>query len=233
MKLLLFWLLKLSLRLLVFLIVFVGAYLLAAFGLSRIPVNRQPQQPGDDVTIYIRSNGVHTDIVVPLANEIRDWSSSVPAIHTVAADSTMKWLAFGWGDKGFYLETPTWAELKASVAFKAMFFLSSSAMHTTYTHEPLEGEACRKILISKEAYQKLVRYIEESFDKDSSGNNMVVANAHYGDHDAFYDAKRTYNLFYTCNTWANSGLKACGQTACLWTAFDKGIFHWYPLPATR
>jgi hypothetical protein len=50
----------------------------------------------------------------------------------------------------------------------------------------------------------------------------------YGTDDAFYEAKGAYDLFNTCNTWANGALKACDQKACWWTPTDKGIFHQYP-----
>jgi hypothetical protein len=45
--------------------------------------------------------------------------------------------------------------------------------------------------------------------------------------DSFYEAKGAYTLFYTCNTWANNGLKAINQKAALWTATDRGIFQHY------
>ena len=91
------------------------------------------------------------------------------------------------------------------------------------------GESCRKILISKAQYQRLLDYITGSFQKDSGGHFIPIAtNAMYGNNDAFYEANGSYSLFHTCNTWANSGLKASGQKCCLWTAFDTGIFLKYP-----
>jgi hypothetical protein len=36
-------------------------------------------------------------------------------------------------------------------------------------------------------------------------------------------------MFHTCNTWANNGLKSCGQKAALWTPFDSGIFGQYSI----
>lgn len=75
----------------------------------------------------------------------------------------MNFIAFGWGDKGFYLDTPEWSDLKASTALKAAFGVSSSAIHTTFFKQLKEGEDCKRILISKENYQKLVAYISDSF----------------------------------------------------------------------
>ena len=57
------------------------------------------------------------------------------AENTKSKDSTAEYLAFGWGDKGFYLDTPEWSDLKASTAFKAAFALGNSAMHTTFINQ--------------------------------------------------------------------------------------------------
>ena len=63
----------------------------------------------------------------------------------------------------------------------------------------------------------------------SNTNEAMYINtdAVYGKNDAFYEANGSYSLFHTCNTWANNGLKACGQKACFWTPFDSGIFYHY------
>ena len=61
-----------------------------------------------------------------------DWSQKFLYEDTVAKDSTLRYIAIGWGDKGFYLDTPTWADLKFSTAFKAAFWLGNSAIHTTF-----------------------------------------------------------------------------------------------------
>jgi uncharacterized protein (TIGR02117 family) len=91
-----------------------------------------------------------------------------------------------------------------------------------------ENESCKKILISISQYERLIKYINESFQHDDAGHIIkIVTNANYGYNDAFYEAKGSYSMFHTCNTWSNTGLKKCGQKACLWTAFDTGIFLKY------
>ncbi len=209
------------------LIVFVLLYLGSAYVLSRITVNGENKNPKKEVAIYILSNGVHVDIVTPIKNNYIDWSKTIKFEHIQSKDSNMQYLAFGWGDKGFYLETPTWAELKFSVAFKAAFYLGSSAMHTTFYKTMHEGEDCKKIEMSNEDYKALIAYIKQSFQVDSNGNIIYIKANTYGSNDAFYEAKRVYGLFFTCNTWANSALKACNQKACLWTPFQSGIFYQY------
>ncbi|ASZ09885.1 TIGR02117 family protein [Chitinophaga pendula] len=202
-------------------------YLLAAFGLSAITVAKEGNT-AEEVPIYLLTNGVHTDLVVPVWHAACDWSQFTPFENTLARDSSASYVAFGWGDKGFYLHTPTWADLTFATAFKAAFNLSSAAMHVTYYHPLLEDSTCKRLFISNEQYARLVTYIKSAFTLDSSGHTILIpTDAVYGRTDAFYEAKGSYNLFYTCNTWANNGLKACGQTAAWWTPFDTGIFRHY------
>jgi uncharacterized protein (TIGR02117 family) len=202
-------------------------YLGCAWGLSRLTVqaerNTQPE-----ITIYLKSNGVHTDLVLPVKTEHKDWSQRILYKNTRSGDTTFNYIAFGWGDKGFYLETPTWADLKARTAFKAAFGLSASAVHATFYNTLSEGAHCVRLSIAKEQYQRLVTYIENSLQTDAWGNALVIStDACYGSNDAFYEAKGSYSLFNTCNTWVNNALKASGQKACWWTPFDKGIFYQY------
>ena len=188
----------------------------------------EPNQK-DEVTIHILTNGVHTDIVVPTINEQKDWSKTVKFSNIASKDTSYPYLAIGWGDKGFYLETPTWSELKPSVAFRAATGLSTSALHATYYRKMLVDSNCRKIDISKDQYSRLIEYINNTAQTDPNGNWIYIpTNANYSDSDAFYDAKGRYHLFNTCNSWANKALKACGQKHCLWTPFDTGIFMKYP-----
>jgi uncharacterized protein (TIGR02117 family) len=222
--------LRISLYTIGSLIVFVLLYIGFAFLLSRIAVNKDAVQTGSkDISIFIKTNGVHTDIVVPLKNDMKDWSSQARLSDTESNDSTMRYASIGWGDKGFYLQTPQWSDLKFSVAFKAMFHLGTSALHVTFFKNINTGENCKEIKISKEQYQKLIRFIEDSFSYGTDGKtiNIKSSNDGYGRDDAFYESPGVYDLFHTCNTWANNALKACDQRACVWTPSDKGIFYQY------
>jgi uncharacterized protein (TIGR02117 family) len=219
--------LRIVLKLALGLLALVVLYIAAAFLLPKITVNGDTHA-SNDVDIYILTNGVHTDIVVPVVNEYHDWRHDLKFEHTNAKDTTAQYLALGWGDKGFYLETPTWADLKASVAIKAAFGLSSTAIHTTFYKQMTTSKSCKKISISKEKYIRLVAFIRNSFQKTQNEIFVPVnTTIRYGQHDAFYEAHGSYSLFHTCNTWANNALKSCGQKACFWTPFDQGIFDIY------
>ncbi len=214
-----------------FLILFVFSYWGIAFITSKITVN-DSNKDGADIPIYILSNGVHTDIVVPIyhKNTKTNWRNFVKIEHTLAKDTNSTLVAFGWGNKGFYLETPQWADLKFSVAFNAVFGLGGSAMHVTFHKQLKESKHCRKIYLSVDQYRNLSKFILDQFSKSSGGEAMLIpTKANYGKNDAFYEANGRYNLFYTCNTWTNEALKSCGQKASLWTPFEGGVMRHYPL----
>lgn len=205
-------------------IAFLVLYLISMYLISKITVNSDIAQVDekDAIPIYILSNGVHTDIVVPVANEIKDWRKEIQFSQTQSKDSLATLVAFGWGDKGFYLHTPEWSDLKASTALKAIFGISSSAIHTSFYKSLAENENCKRILISKENYQKLVEYISDSFSNPI--NPEWIKGYSYGKKDAFYEAKGSYTLFYTCNTWANSALKAANQKQVCGRFMIRGFF---------
>ncbi|GAC1370754.1 MAG: TIGR02117 family protein [Hymenobacter sp.] len=204
-----------------------GLYLAAAFVLSRIPVAKAQLDAAPDVPVFLHTNGVHTDIVVPIETSQMDWGQLLPISDIPSGDTTMRYIAFGWGDKGFYLDTPTWADLKFSTAFVAAFWLGSSAVHATYLPHLPPGPDTVPLFLSRAEYARLVAYIKNSFRYDAAGRVQHIRGHSYGPNDAFYEAHRVYSFLYTCNTWTNNALKACGQQACLWTPSDKGIFYQY------
>ena len=214
---------KIILSLLVFLLL----YLFITFILSIIPVNTIDLDKNKATTIYIKTNGVHTDLILPIKNEAKDWSKLILFKHTIAKDSIFKYVGFGWGDKDFYLNTPHWSDLKTSTALKAACYLGSSVMHTEFYQNLNENENCKKIEVSKEEYLLLVKSISNNFKVDKKEKFILIPNQHYNKSDAFYEAKGRYCLFYTCNSWANETLKAANQKAALWTLTDFGIFYHY------
>ena len=210
---------------------FVGLILIYIICGLLLPFIKIPAQKVDEpktITAYILTNGVHTDLVVPIKSEEIDWSQEIPFENTKSKRTDYNYLSVGWGDKGFYLETPTWADLKVSTALKAAFWMSESAMHCTFYEKITEGADCKKIMLTKTQYLSLISFIKNKFDRDQNGKPILIkTDAVYDNNDAFYDAKGSYSFLYTCNTWANDGLKAAGQKAAFWTPTDFGIFHHY------
>ena len=203
------------------------AYAVVGTLLSLVPVNRQPPT-GGDVVVYLRTNGAHTDIVVPTQTERIDWSKVAPPEDT-ASKRQWDYLAIGWGAQDFYLNVQEWKDLTIGVALRAISGMGGTALHTVYVPEPSEDAKCRRLTLSATQYDKLVKYILESGKRDAAGAFVRVPHEGYDANDAFYVGVGRYSPIFTCNTWANSALKACDQKCCLWTALSPPIFWKYPL----
>lgn len=219
---------KKVLKMLSIILIALVVYVVLVLAIAYIPVNSNEEVCKEEcVEVFLYSNGVHTDIVMPLVHELKDWNTVVDSKKTKSGKSNFKYISIGWGDKGFYLNTPTWGDLTFKTAFEAMFYMSESAMHVTFYNDMVENDRCKKIVVSKERYAKIIQYIDSSFEKDLQGNYQYVENASYGNNDVFLEAEGKYSLFYTCNTWTNNCLKAGKLKACLWTVLDNGFFYHY------
>lgn len=207
------------------LVIFVLLYTAAYFICSNIVLN-QAEEKTKDLEIFIASNGVHTDLIFPVKTELIRWDTVFQPQTFKAVDSSFEYVALGWGDKGFYIETPNWSDLKASTAFKACFFLSSSAMHVCY-HKKIKTNAFTKsIKISQKQYQKLVTYYQSTL-KRSSEKIQLIENKGYTAFDNFYEAKGTYSFLKTCNVFTNDALKQAGIKAPFWSPFANGLIKHY------
>ena len=57
--------------------------------------------PKGEITLFLVSNGVHTDVVMPLKNDIFDWSDVVNPKDTLTADPQITHIGLGWGNAIF------------------------------------------------------------------------------------------------------------------------------------
>ena len=221
-----------GLRLLLELICFAFClYLLSAWIFELVPVNTDFKEADDGVTIYVVSTGVHTDVCMPATTADMDWHQWVSP--SLFEEGGTNYISVGWGDKGFYLETPTWDDLTFSVAFKAVLLPSTTAMHVSYEGEaPREGKMIRSLQISDEQYARLVAFVKSSFEYDAEGKVQAisVSDDYYRTNDRFFEAEGSYSGLRTCNTWTNEALKECGIINASWAVFSDGVFYHLPAP---
>lgn len=173
-----------------------------------------------EITIFVRSNGVHTEICMPTVSDNENWKEFI-STHPYEDTSHLEYIAIGWGDKGFFLDTPTWAELKTSTALTAVFLPSPTAMHVEYCTKPEKSEVCKAVLISEKQYKKLCQHIQDCFDKKGT-DVQLISGYGYGLTDNFYEAHGSYHLFRTCNVWTNNALKAASIKTSLFSPFPEG-----------
>ena len=207
-----------------FLVIFIIGYLGTEYVFAKWTVNKDSPIK-KDILIYVQSNGVHTDIFLPVKTEIIDWSTIFPYKNNKSQSTDYKFVGIGWGDKGFYLDTPEWKDLKASTAFEAATGLGESALHVTYLKNVSEDELTKPIWISFEQYNAIIKTIKNTIEWKNNEVIYISTDAQYGLTDAFYEAEGSYSIFHTCNTWTNNVLKNANLKASKWLAFDKGILY--------
>lgn len=211
------------------LLAFIVIYTVCVLGLSRIPIHTDfvslaPEQAGTD--IYVRTNGVHTDIVLPIKTIVRDWSNIIPASDLHNTNGQFSYMSFGWGDKGFYLDTPTWADLKASTALIAATGLGSTAMHIEAVPQPQASDSIRHLRIDDATLKSIVADIDRSFKLDAKNQvEHINTTANYNEHDAFYEAKGRYSIFTTCNEWTRTTLSNAKIKTAVFSPMQSGVMR--------
>jgi len=174
-----------------------------------------------DVCIYVQSNGVHTDVCLPVENKQVNWLNFIPR-DAFPEDANFDYVTIGWGDKGFFLDTPTWAELKVSTALNAAFLPSPTAMHVEYTEKPAEDEMHRPVYLSRADYARLIKFVKKSFTLVGKEIDLIPDSG-YSEYDNFYEANDAYHLFRTCNRWTNEALKSANVKTGVFALFPDGI----------
>lgn len=219
-------LLKIILKFILGFIVFVGAYLLFSVVSKYITVNNDYVAPKEGIEVFIVSNGVHADICLPLIKNDSLWTKYFDLESFKTLHSQPKYISFGWGDKGFYLDTPTWADLTAKTAINAAFLPSGTAIHVSYLKDkPKLSENIKSFIVSKSTFKKIQNYIV-SYVKLKENKSQLIDCCRYPNvHDNFYEANGSYHLFRTCNVWTNQVLKEAGVKTSIWTPFDSGVLH--------
>ena len=199
-------------------------YFLAALILGAIPANRGWKQAEAGVTVFIRTNGVHTWIVMPKVTDEVDWRPLLPGEHL----KDRRWgrgdhVALGYGNRTFYLETPTWGDLTMKNAFLAAFGQGRSLMHADHDHQPRASDHQRPIVLTREEYRRLAAFARRSFQFDREGKAIPILGRGYGPSDIFYEAVGPYSAFYTCNSWTGAALREAGVKTGVWTPLSQSI----------
>lgn len=165
--------------------------------------------------VFVQTNGVHTDVIIEKA------FLSTSLIKQLRLNSSTNYFAFGWGDKGFYLHTPEWKDLKVSTAINAMLLPSKTAIHITGYHSIQNNWLAYNL--DDNQLENLLNYIYSSF-KYENEKVILIPNHSYGDNDRFFEALGSYSCFKTCNTWTNKALKVAEIPTAIWTPFDWGVY---------
>lgn len=175
-----------------------------------------------DRHILVLTNPIHTDIAVPLDENVRAAFAFLGEVGMPIDAPAARYVVFGWGSRAFYIGTPTWADLKPGPLLKGLT-LDSSAMHVDITGAIVEPHpAIRRYRLDASGFNDLIQFIRASFAEGVDGRPQLIPDVGYGQYDRFYEANGWFTALLGCNTWTARALRTAG--------FRTG--WWNPLPVT-
>ncbi|RTM07613.1 MAG: TIGR02117 family protein [Hyphomicrobiales bacterium] len=173
--------------------------------------------------ILVLKNPIHTDIAVPLDDGVRRRFAFLAGAGLPIDAPEARYIVFGWGGRAFYLETPTWSQLKAAPVVKALT-LDASVMHAGVAgaikdpHPDVAG-----FDIDEAHFSALLDYIAASFRQGPNGP-MAIDNAGYSAFDRFYEANGHFNALVGCNTWTAAALRTAGLRTGWWNPLPISLW---------
>lgn len=200
-------------------------YGMAAWIGSGWAVNSDWKPARGSVTIHVATNGYHSGLILPVSTEGEDWSLIIRPTDLPDPDDAGNWLLFGWGDREFYLNTPTWSALRPSTVVVALLGSDQSLVHVDHLTDPREVPSARAVRLTPAEYRRLTAFVRASMALDAEGRG--VATPGYGSLDVFYAAQGRYSALRTCNVWTGEALEAAGVKVGRWTPFSGGVMRWF------
>jgi uncharacterized protein (TIGR02117 family) len=147
-----------------------------------------------------------------------DWSGLVRPEHIRDPRYAGRYLWFGWGERDFYLNTPTWAEVSPLTVLRAAVGSGRTLVHVDHLLEPYADG--RPVRLSPAQYARLVRAIRAQF----AGGQPIPG---YDVADVFYLARGRYDAVRTCNWWTGELLAEAGVRVGAWTPFSATVMQWF------
>lgn len=178
-------------------------------------------------TIYVTGDWVHTNFVVPIQSDEFDWRLHLPMTQVGKEQRhDYQYLVFGWGDRDFYLNTPTLADVRLPRIFQAFWGSKASVLHVQ-AWRSLPDPATTSIhclKLTPTHYLQLMNFLDRSFQRDQQGNKIFVSDGHRP-YSSFFAAKGRYSLFRTCNVWTAEGLRSAEVNTPVWAGLAPAVLH--------
>ncbi len=205
-------------------------FALSAWIGSSIPRNGNWTQAdpmaGRTVPVLIGTNGVHTEIAMPLTTPEMDWRAVFPAEDIAAPHRAYTHVAVSWGERAFFLETPTWSDLDPLTAARALIG-GEGIIHIAHYVRPAPSQDYRLLHLRPSEYRALASQIAAQLDPP--GSREIIPG--YERHDVFYTARGRYHLGNTCNQWTSDRLADAGIGTGFWTPLSGGVMKWVSPPS--
>ena len=172
--------------------------------------------------ILVVSNPIHTDIAIPVETDTLAALAFLAGTGPPLQHPEARWLLIGWGARSFYLETPTFADIKPGPTFRALT-IDSSVMHVDVLGDISQSDpAVMAVDLSDVAYRRLLSSISSSFSR-VDGRVVPIEGFALGTSDKFYEAEGLFNALLGCNTWTAHVLRSAGLRTGLWNPLPVSL----------
>jgi uncharacterized protein (TIGR02117 family) len=206
------------------LVLLIVSYFAAALVSALFPDAGRAQQADGEPLVYVCTSLAHADIIMPSQDPLIDWASILPAIPPGLPSET--YLAFGWGDLRFFLETPRWADIRISVALGALAGLHDTAIRVVPVNQPADDPDCHALRVDRAGRQALINHIRASLAGEAAPQPVALSGF-----ETYYLAKGRYGPLRTCNQWVAEALADAGLPHALFAPFSFSII--WPLAKER
>jgi uncharacterized protein (TIGR02117 family) len=195
------------------------ALVVAVIAGALIPENLGWREAQEGITIFVDGTAAHTEVILPVTAAGHDWRGRIAAEDFPDGGLPSRWLSFSWGEREFFLTTPSWADFRLSAGLNALFRGHETLIHVyRIDHAPRGGA----VTLTPDQYRRMVGWIEAQF----ADSDEVIPG--YGANDAFYPSRGRYSPFRTCNQWTRDALAEAGMRVGRWTPFSQSLMWRFP-----
>ncbi|MBE9190016.1 DUF2459 domain-containing protein [Gloeocapsopsis crepidinum LEGE 06123] len=177
----------------------------------------------NDVTICVNQVGIHTNIIVPVQNNIYNWQQflKLQKIGNQPSEN-YQYLGFGWGDRDFYPANPSQIQEIVPLGIQALFFSRGSAMRVEgYSELPQEHDIqCTGV--STTNYLNTIQFIQNSFELTPQGQIILFIRNDESE-ASYYEARGHYSLLRNSNNWTAEGLRTANLNTPLWAGIPQAV----------
>ncbi|MCM5555387.1 TIGR02117 family protein [Pleomorphomonas sp. NRK KF1] len=171
--------------------------------------------------ILVLSGPIHSDIAIPLDDATRSAFPFLAPAGIPVGHPEARWLIVGWGGRAFYLETPTWADLKPLPVLRALT-VDRSVLHVDVAGSALAAQpGVAAFDVAPESLARLIAFVAGSFALETG--TVAIPDAGYGRYDRFFEARGFFNVLIGCNTWTAAALRTAGLRSGLWTPLPQSL----------
>jgi uncharacterized protein (TIGR02117 family) len=183
-----------------------------------IPRNHGHRGAEAGIDIWVGASPAHTELILPVVAAGHDWRKRIGPDQFADGRGLTSHVSLSWGERDFFLATPTWAEFDMKTGLRALFLSEASLLHAYRLDVPPEQwmAGTVRIRLTAEEYRRLAAGIDRQF----AGGTAIAG---YGSDDVFHQAHGRYSFIHTCNQWTANRLAEAGVRVGRWTPFALSL----------